>query len=84
MDEPWGVQTVEGPSSTARNESRRFAPSYSAGDTRHHDTGSVAAAGTIGRMTPAYYGFGGPPVEHGSSKSCKPGVLPLTIARLVC
>ncbi len=52
-----------------------------------HDTviqATEAAAGTIGRMTPAYYGFGGPPVEHGSSTSCKPGALPLTVAKLVC
>ena len=51
-------------------------------DTVLQDT--LAGVDTIGRLTPAYYGFCYPPVEHGSSTNCKPGALPLALARLVC
>ena len=58
-----------------------LATQLAAHDTVLQDT--VAAAGTIGRLTPAYYGFCDPPGRDGSSKSCKPEALPLTLPILV-
>jgi hypothetical protein len=45
---------------------------------------TLAGVDTIGRVTPAYYGFGGPPGRDGSSTSCKPGGLPRAMPILVC
>jgi hypothetical protein len=45
-----------------------LAPRESCRDSRYRGTGYMAEAGTIGRMTPADYGFGGPPVRHGSNQ----------------
>ena len=50
---PSGDQLGSAPSSTTADKSAWLAPRESCRDTRHRDSGYMAEAGTIGRMTPA-------------------------------